>query len=205
MATTASENTSDFKPVPSGTHPARCFGVIDLGTQIPKNTSYKPSHKVLVLWELPHEVYEVDGKTVPMTTMKRYTLSVNKKATLRKDLDSWRGRGFTDEEAKAFQVANLINAPCMLSITHTPKDDGPGVWVNIASVSGIPRGMQVPELTHKRVHWELEQGKDATFNALPEWMRDVINKCVEWCPTDTAAFAPTDAPEKEVIDDEVPF
>lgn len=206
MSTTATEKKSDFKPVPSGTHVARCFGVIDLGTQISSNPSYKPSHKILVSWELPMETYEVEGKELPMTISKRYTLSINKKATLRKDLDSWRGRGFTDDEAKAFPVQNIIGTPCMLSVTHTPKEGG-GMYVNVVSVAGVPRGMPVPPAVHDPIHWQLEQGKDSAFVCLPEWVRKTICKCVEWCPTDTAVVEPAGSQQHEEPegDDDVPF
>lgn len=204
----ARENKSDYKPVPSGTHPARCFGVVALGTQVPANQTYRPTNKVMLIWELPHELYEVDGKEVPMTISKRYTLSLNKKATLRKDLDSWRSKGFTEDEAKGFPVENVISAPCFLSITHNPKPPGQdGVFVNIASVTGIPKGTTVPELKHKPVHYELEMGKNAVYESLPEWIREVIGKCLEWNPTESQSVGKPAAMEEEspVDDSDVPF
>lgn len=199
----AKESGSDYKPVSAGTHFARCFGVIALGTQTSNNSKFKPANKVLVLWELPNETYEVEGKSVPMTISREYTLSINKKANLRKDLDSWRGRPFTEEEAAGFPVEKVIDAPCTLSISHVQKTDG-GVYAKVVGVSGVPKGMSVAVLTHKPVHYEIAMEENAVFEALPEWVQDKIRNCLEW-NQDAAEVAQTEAePEQEETDD-VPF
>ena len=44
---------------------------------------------------------------MPMTINKSYTVSLHDKASLRKDLAAWRGKDFSDEEAKGFDVQYL--------------------------------------------------------------------------------------------------
>jgi hypothetical protein len=105
----SSNSTSSFKPVPSGMHLARCYRVIDFGTQ---TSTYQGKtnhlHKVLVGFEVHGE--DADGKPIrtddgkPMIIAKQYTLSLNEKANLRADLASWRGRDFTPEEIRGFDL-----------------------------------------------------------------------------------------------------
>jgi len=112
MALTASDTGGgNFKRVPAGAHIARCFSVIDCGTQT-TNGQYgvTTNRKIRLAWEIFGEdenneplVVEYDGVTRPMTINKTYTLSLGEKASLRKDLSAWRGRDFTEEELKGFK------------------------------------------------------------------------------------------------------
>jgi hypothetical protein len=102
----------DFKRVPPGVYIGRCYSLIDLGTQT-TNGQYgeKHQHKIRIGWELFGEdeqgnslTVDVDGKAMPMTISKSYTVSLHEKAGLRKDLSSWRGRYYTDDEAEAYLI-----------------------------------------------------------------------------------------------------
>ncbi len=202
------EKGSDFKPVPAGTHFGRAYGMVDLGTQPSNNPKFDPAHKLLLLWELPGETYEHDGEQVPCTISKEYTASIGKKANLRKHLDSWRGRAFTEDEAKGFEIANVIGVACTLSVSHQTKSDG-GKYAKIESVSGLPKGVTVPPMWHEKVHYELEMGKNEVFQSLPEWMQKKINQCLEWNPSETqepvaAPGAMTEADDGE-DDSALPF
>jgi hypothetical protein len=98
MSLTITETTSvNYTPCPAGTYPARCILVADLGTQ---ETDYqgetKHAHKVLLQFEIcDDEIRRDDGEAFILS--KRYTASLHEKASLRKDLASWRGRDFTPE------------------------------------------------------------------------------------------------------------
>ena len=91
---------SGFKPVPPGMFLARCYKIIDLGTQ---KTSYKGLEKMQKKVTLQFEVHgeDEDGNPVvtakgePMSISKTYTQSLDEKSNLTKDLQSWRGKAFT--------------------------------------------------------------------------------------------------------------
>lgn len=167
----------DFKPLPSGSHLARCMAVISLGTQA--SPLYPSSFKVMLMFEVPGEPIEIDGKPTPMVTQKEYTLSLSDKANLRHDLESWRGRMFTKEELEGFDVVKVLGQPCMLSVIHktTAKNK---IYAAISGISGIPKGVPVVPAWHKPVQYEIEQGQDATYKALPEWIQKKIAACEEW-------------------------
>jgi hypothetical protein len=152
------------------------------------------SFKIVLLFELPNETIERDGKTAPLTINKEYTLSLGKKSVLRKHLETWRGRPFTDDELKGFEVSNVVGSSCMASIIHVPRQDGTGVRDRLESVTAIPKGYPAPPQFHESVKYEIEQGRDAGFQKLPPWLQTKISGCVEWNggPVESEPSAPPD-------------
>jgi hypothetical protein len=51
-----------------------------------------------------------DGR--PFAMFKNYTLSWSEKANLRLDLQSWRGKPFTQEEMRRFDLETILGAWC---------------------------------------------------------------------------------------------
>ena len=116
------ESAPSIAPVEEGTHLGVCSMLIDLGMQY--SEVYKKSQrKVLIGWELPDETIEIDGEMKPRVLSKRYTANLSEKSNLRKDLASWRGRDFTQEELKAFDLKNIVGASCLLTIIHSKNGE----------------------------------------------------------------------------------
>jgi len=125
----------DFKPVPEGTWLAVCYGIVDLGTQ---RTTFKGDpkdvHQIRIMWEIhDEECVMQDGpkKGQPMMIGQVYTLSMSEKANLRKMLEAWRLKKYTDAEIANFNPRNLIGQPCLIGVTHTEKNDK--VYANLVS------------------------------------------------------------------------
>jgi hypothetical protein len=170
------ETGGDFELTPEGSHTATCYRVIDLGTQ---ETSYegkvKQQHKVLIAWELTEEPMS-DGR--PHTMQKRYTLSSSEKATLRKDLESWRGRKFTKEELGKFNISRLLKVSCMMSVTHTENEGK--TYANVAAVMAMPKGIKGPPLVNEPFHFDLSNFDQATFDKLSDHVKEIIKKSPEY-------------------------
>lgn len=133
----------------------------------------------MLMFEVPGEHVEVDGKPAPMTISREYTLSLSEKANLRHDLESWRGRQFTIEELKGFQVEKVLGQPCMLSVIH--KTSGKGkVYATISNIAGMPKGVEAVPQWHKPVSYEIEEGESPAFKLLPAWIQNKIKACEEW-------------------------
>src|SRR5260221_10547348 len=135
-------NERDFESPPAGTHLAVCYRVIDLGTQDSSyNGQQKRQHKVLVSWELPDEKM-ADGR--PFTISQRYTWSMSEKAALRRDLESWRGKPFSDADFgdQGFDIRKLLGVGCLLTIVHTAKNGK--TYANITSIARLMKGMSTP-------------------------------------------------------------
>lgn len=197
----AKESGGNFIPVPAGNHPARCFGCVSLGTQ--DGGIYPAAFKILLMFEIPGETIERDGKQQPMSVNKEYTLSLNEKANLRHDLDSWRGRPFNADELKGFEVSNVVGVACLLNVIHRPRVKDGQMQARIASISPLPKGMTVPEIFNPKIKFEVEDGRSDTFNKLPEWIRKKIEGCEEWI---SPADAPPPAkPVEDADSDSCPF
>src|SRR5271168_3727728 len=89
-------DNGNFELTPAGTFLALCYRFIDRGTQISEFMGEKKTRReVMISWELVGEVMS-DGR--PFSASKTYTLSMHEKATLRKDLEAWRGKAFVDAD-----------------------------------------------------------------------------------------------------------
>lgn len=197
----AKESGGNFNPVPEGTHLSRCFGVVSLGTQ--HSEMFADSFKIMLMWEVPSERVQIDGKDTPMTISKEYTLSLGKKANLRRDLESWRGKAFSEDELKGFEVAKIVGQPCLLSVTHKPKKAGGGSYAAIQTVTKPAKGMTCDPQVHQSIVYEVEHGRSEVFTKLPEWVRKKIEVCEEWTnPPVDKEEAPAPEPEEDAT---VPF
>lgn len=167
--------SGSFELTPAGTFIAICYRFIDRGTQISEYMGEKKTRReVMLSWEIADE-FMADGR--PFSASKTYTWSMNEKATLRKDLESWRGKAFTDDDfdgPNAFNTRKLLGAPCMLTITHETKGDK--TFSKIASIGKLMRGVSPPPLVNPISYLALTQeGWDASVYAnLSEKMKTII-------------------------------
>lgn len=160
-----------FQNPPPGTYGAVCYQVIDLGTQaIQWEGDTKLQRKVRIAWELDEKM--TDGR--PFITSKKYTVSFNEKARLYNDLISWRGRPFTQEELKGFDPANLIGAPCMITLVQK------GEYVNVASIAKLPKGMTPLTPVNPTVCFLLDKFDQKVYDALSNSLKDQISSSPEY-------------------------
>jgi len=197
----------DFKRElpPAGAHIARCFMVVDLGTQ---NSSYmgkpKKAHKILIAWELPNElITEGDFAGKPFALYSRYTLSLFDQALLRQHLESWRGRAFTEPELAGFDVKNVLGAYCMVSVVHNTEGDK--TYANVKGVMPLPKGTPKPAPVNEAVYFDVDT---SDLSVIPEWIQNVVKKSDEWIMRSSQQH-----PEKPKgpgggvaeMDDDIPF
>ncbi len=137
MPIIAKSSGSQFIPAPAGTWAAVCVDVEDLGMlEVTFGGKNKTQHKIRIVWQIS----EVKSDNKPYTASKRYTLSLHEKSTLRKDLESWRGRKFTPVESEGFDVETVLSVPCMLNIIHEEKQGE--TYANVTAVMKLPKGME---------------------------------------------------------------
>jgi len=122
-----------FTPAPAGPHQAVCVDVIDKGMHPNKFNPGKDQHKIDIAWQIDER--RDDGK--PYLVYKRYTLSLHEKATLRHDLESWRGAPFMPDAG--FDVESIIGANCLINIQHNTVGDR--TYANVVSVMPLVKGM----------------------------------------------------------------
>ena len=123
---------------PAGIHAAVCVDCQDLGLL---QGAYGAKHKIRLVWQLDALDPEA-GRRVEVARV--YTLSLSERAALRKDLECWRGRKFTDQELDlGFDLEKVIGANCQVLVSHALGDNST-TYANIDSV--LPAAKGAPKL-----------------------------------------------------------
>jgi hypothetical protein len=217
MAITATTKASAERTLaPAGTFVARCYKMIHIGTiQDEYNGESRWVNKVLIEWELPTEmkVFSQEKGEQPISVSKEFALTMHQKSTLRAFLTSWRGKGFTEEEAVGFDVSRLVGVPCQLSIIHEPRKNNPGeFFAKISSVSALMKGFDAPNPVNPAFIFELDHFDQAKFDSLPDWIKAKIMTSKEYQALKSPQVAHMEQVKKEVDlwaspeqEDELPF
>ena len=162
-----------FEPVPQGTHIARCTTVVDLGVQ---QTPWGSKEQVYIGFEVPsvRVEWEREGQKQegPALIGVTWTNNLYEESNLGKNLISWRGKPFTQEEKAGFDLFNLLGVPCMLSVVHNVSKNGK-TYANIASIMGMPAGTVAPKLEGEEIGYTATDSRySKTLDKLPEWLRN---------------------------------
>lgn len=200
------KNNSD--PVPAGVHHAVCYAAIDIGTQDPGNPQFRPSRKVILMWELPHETISTADGDRPRIISCEYTMSIGKKATLRSVLESWRGKPFSAAELEEFDLKNILGANCQLNVVHKAgKADPSRVYARIQSVVPLVKGMQPLKPINDIVCFDIpETGNIVIPPTIPEWIAGKITASDEYKARNANGHTEAQqAPVDEVDKTDVPF
>ena len=198
-----------FELPPEGAKIARCVQEIDIGHQW-SDFYKKTKHKVIIGWELPscsHSEGERAGE--PMLVWKRYTVSLHENSLLRKDLQAWRGKKFTEEELKGFDLPKLLDKPCQVSIVHV--DQGGKTYANVDAVMALGEGQKCPDRNHDLVLFDIDAPDMEVFASFGDNLKKTIENSTEWKARKEAGLVPEppdhddeDAPPP-ADDDEIPF
>ena len=198
----------DFELAPAGTTVARCYQLVDLGTQV---TIYKGDQKlqrkVIISWELPNELME-DGR--PFSVNNRYTMSLSENAHLRKDLESWRNRPFTPEELAAFNITTILGAPCMLGVVHNKGagENANNTYANPQGIMALMKGQKCPPAVNEAAAFDIDAPDMEMFESFGEKLKATIRKAPEWhedrgAPSQDPDYIPD--PDYSTDEEPIPF
>lgn len=176
MGLIAKAEGGSFELAPEGTFLARCWRIIDMGTQHMERWD-KFVHKVLITWELPTELMSDER---PFSISKKYTVSLHEKATLRKDLESWRGKAFNEPELEGFELKNLLGIPCYINITHSSNGDR--TYANVTGLMKLPKGVDCPDIVNESLLLDLDPDKfnPVVFEQLGKGLQEAIRESLEF-------------------------
>jgi len=199
MGLTFKAQEKEYKRILGGSHFAVCDMVVDVGLQ---DTFFGVKPQVYVRFEVPAErwEYEKDGKKMegPGVIGNFYTGSMSTKANLRKFLEGWRGKKFTEAEAQAFDIGSVLGKACLLNIQESQKGDK--TYSNIVSAAPIMKGMEPPKAELPLLIYY--PGKEEMFSALPEWIRKKIETQIPAPEVEDPVYQ---RDETEIDDDDIPF
>ena len=134
-------------------------------------------NKVQLTFELPFErkVFKEGDKEKPCVISKEYALSMHEKSNLRKDLEAWRGKKFSDTEAESFDVTKLIGKACQVTIVHNKKG-----YAAITGITGLTKGTTPPVQTNENFELSYEHFDWDKFNALPDFIKNKMAGAKEY-------------------------
>src|ERR1044072_3266254 len=136
----AKDSSTGTHRAPAGQYLAVCCDIIDLG-MIETTWKGKPKqqHKCAIVFQLD-EINPATNK--PYDIAERFTVSMGESARLRKFLGDWRGRAYTDQEARdGAPLDRLEGVNALVQIEH--KEGGNGkTYANIGSIMRAPKGSQ---------------------------------------------------------------
>jgi hypothetical protein len=217
MSIIAKEGESNFTPVPTGMHLARCYRIVDLGTQKSEyQGQIKYLRKIMIQFEVHGE--DDDGKPIvtnknePMSISKNFTLSLAEKATLRKDLSAWRGRDFTEEERKGFELKNVLGVWAMITVARDAGSNGKE-YTNIKNINPVPKTIRsagLPEGHNKVAMFSIDNPDMQLFDTFSQFLQEKIKSSPEWQGKDSGGKAKSHQSEKPAdafadMADDIPF
>ena len=162
-------------PVEAGVYMAVCIGFVDLGEQYSekfKNYSFKGMY----IWELPGETIEIDGEQKPRQLSKEFAISASNKSNLRKFIETWNSKSYSDEEFMEFDLFEQVGKPCQLNVVLNETKE----YANVDNLMPIPKGFPAPTTSTEFIRWDMDAWDDAVFEKIPEWIQEKIKKSTEY-------------------------
>lgn len=213
IITGSNTERKQFQIAPAGTHLARLYRIIDLGTQMREyDGKVSMPRRAKFFWELHGEdaagkpLLTTEGK--PLIQSKEYSLSLGQKANLRRDLEAWRGKIFSDDELKGFDIKTVLGQFCMINISH--RDKGGKTYADLNGVSAVPaiyKKAGLPEGINPIVLFSLDNFDQQLFDSLSDSIKDIIRLSPEYRALSTATqdYASASGGSVANMDDDVPF
>jgi hypothetical protein len=128
-----------FAPMPAGTQHVVCVDGIYLGEKVETFPGAAP--KVVKKYAFVFQSEELNPETNrPYEISKEFTISMHEKASLRKFLSAWRGKTYTDEEARAVDLARVVGANGIASVEHKTSQAG-RTYGALLSIAPVMKGM----------------------------------------------------------------
>jgi len=204
-----------FTPVAPGMHLARCYRIVDIGTQKTEfQGQIKHQQKVMMQFEVHGEDDNgnpmVTAKGEPLSISKNFSLSLAEKATLRKDLQAWRGREFTPEELRGFELKNVLGAWCMLTVAKSTGNNGKE-YTNIMSINPVPAAIKrsgLPAGFNALTMFVIDNPDMQLFETFSSSLKEKIQATPEWRARNGGQPASKPAPSGSGFDDmedDIPF
>jgi hypothetical protein len=159
------ESTGSYR-APEGQFLGVAVDVVDLG--MVRNAAFdKMQHKCALVFQID----EINPDTKKRYEIaERFTVSMNEKARLRQFLGSWRGKSYTDEEAReGAPLHKLVGVPALLQIEHRQGANGK-VYANISSIMRAPKGVTIHVEAYTRSpHWKKQDAPPPDEAPAPEY------------------------------------
>ena len=148
------------------------------------------------IFELIGETIEVDGEMKPRQLSKEFAISSSSKSNLRKFIESWNGKSYTDDDFMELDLFDQIGKSCQINVVLNDTKE----YANIDNLMPLPRGVPAFTTETAPVRWDMSAWDDEVFKTLPEWIQDKIKKSTEYA-TDHAPETAIEVKEEAAKED----
>jgi hypothetical protein len=202
-------NEKKFKNAPAGSHLARLYKIVDVGSQHGEYQGKATfNRKIVFYFELHGDdatgqpLVNDDGK--PLIITKYYNVTLGEKATLRRHLQSWLNLDFT-AMPEGFKVESILGKFGMINVINYTKDGETKTAIDgVTAVPAIVVKHGLPEGVNDLFIFDLNKFDSAKFDSLS----DNVKKTIMDSPEYRAIFKQSDtkpAASNEFGDDDIPF
>lgn len=160
----------EYTIAPEGLWVAVCCDVYDLGLV---DTPWGKQVKIEITWQLEERDPDTDKR---FTVSRRFTPTLGQKSHLRPLLESWRGRKFTKEEEKEFDIEKLLGANCQVQIVHNVTDGG--TYANVQAC--VPYPKNTPRISVEGYVRRIDREKN--YEDHPNGNGNETQKEEDYCP-----------------------
>jgi hypothetical protein len=182
MALTAPKGKS-FDPVPAGSHIARLYQIIHIGTIATEWQGKKSqTDKVRLTFELCNErkAFKEGDEPKPYSISREFSFYMSRKANLRQFVEGMIGTALDEEEAGIFNFEDLLGTECLLNVIHTESKTNGNTYADIKSASPLPKGMKAPEIFNEPKLIDVNEATSEEIDALPEFIKDKMKSSEEY-------------------------
>jgi len=98
------------------------------------------------------------------------------------DLQSWRGKPFTQEEMRKFDLKNILGAWCMINVIERAGQNGQ-TYSNVDGVTPVPSIIKqngLPQAINKNEMFNLQEPDMALFETFSDNLKTKIMASPEW-------------------------
>jgi hypothetical protein len=181
---TPTKGGKEFQLVPEGSHIARVYQLIHIGTiKSEWQGQTRDRDVVRIAFELPNELRKFgdDSKERPMViNTGNLTNTMGEKGKLRPLVQGIIGTKLDNEEAEFFELTDIVGIACMLTVIH--EKDSKGIMRDrISSTAPLPKGMTAPAAINEPFILDFnENWSDIAARTLPQFLQDMIASSREY-------------------------
>lgn len=140
---TAQDKGGDFDPHSEGQHGVLCVDVVNLGPKIEQFAEF-PAREVEKVALIFASGERNDDGSLRIITVE-VTNSMGEKANLRKLLESWRGKSYNDEQAKAGVPLHRLHGQAGLVTVEHITTRRNRTFAKLVSLTPLPKAMPAPD------------------------------------------------------------
>lgn len=172
-----------FDPVPAGSHVARLYQIVHIGTI---KTSWQGKEtmtdKVRLTFELCNEtkVFKEGEEARPFSISREFSFYMSRKANLRQFVEGMIGTMLDEDEAATFDLEKLLGQECLLNVVHTVSKANGQTYADIKTASPLPKGMTAPAIYNAAKLIDVNTATPEQIDELPEFLRDKMKGSDEY-------------------------